>query len=293
VLLLPAAPAAAADESASQSEELEMLRDMVFNPPEKATPTKPVGLKYQVEDLRKRNAELRDRIAKLEAALAGGSSGAKAMMGFDAATPQEQITSAFEADMKTYGAEAPEEMRNYRALVRFQGRQIEVLKEEIEHFKKQIGAHRQGVVKADESGDAQRAAMHEELKRATQALSAQREAFEAERTRLMQDKQALEQELARTRQERAEMLQRGNREIERLSAELARLTGQQKAGPSAAAPRTWTDATGRFSVEAVLVEVKDGKAMLRRADGHVIAVPVANLSEADRDYLSSLDKNTR
>jgi len=34
------------------------------------------------------------------------------------------------------------------------------------------------------------------------------------------------------------------------------------------------DKTGRFTVEADLVEVKDGKAFLKKADGRVIAVPL-------------------
>ena len=51
--------------------------------------------------------------------------------------------------------------------------------------------------------------------------------------------------------------------------------------------RTWTDDTGQFSVEAELVEVKDGKAWLRKSDGKVIAVPLAKLSQSDRDFLAS------
>ena len=57
--------------------------------------------------------------------------------------------------------------------------------------------------------------------------------------------------------------------------------------------RTWTDKTGRFSATAELVEIKDGKAFLKKADGQVIAVPVSELSDADRNYLkSSSDKGT-
>jgi hypothetical protein len=61
---------------------------------------------------------------------------------------------------------------------------------------------------------------------------------------------------------------------------------------SPAFARKWTDGTGHYSIEAELVEVKDGKVMLRRADGKVIAVQVAELSKADRDYLSSLNQTT-
>ncbi len=53
----------------------------------------------------------------------------------------------------------------------------------------------------------------------------------------------------------------------------------------AAWARKWTDKTGKYSVEAELVDVKEGKAWLRRTDGKVIAVPLGTLSQADRDYL--------
>ena len=52
--------------------------------------------------------------------------------------------------------------------------------------------------------------------------------------------------------------------------------------------RTWTDSTGKFSVEAELIEVRDGKAQLRKADGSTLAVPVARLSERDVRYLAAL-----
>jgi CubicO group peptidase (beta-lactamase class C family) len=54
--------------------------------------------------------------------------------------------------------------------------------------------------------------------------------------------------------------------------------------------RKWSDATGKFSVEADLVEVKAGKAVLRQADGSRMTVPVARLSQVDRQYLESLNK---
>ena len=42
--------------------------------------------------------------------------------------------------------------------------------------------------------------------------------------------------------------------------------------------RKWTDSTGRYSIEAELVEVKDGKAWLKKAGGKVVAVPLTKLS---------------
>jgi len=49
--------------------------------------------------------------------------------------------------------------------------------------------------------------------------------------------------------------------------------------------RTWTSADGKFTVEAELVEVDDLVVRLRRSDGQVISVPLANISDSDRDYL--------
>lgn len=49
--------------------------------------------------------------------------------------------------------------------------------------------------------------------------------------------------------------------------------------------RAWTDTTGKFNVTAELVDVEDGKAVLRRADGKTITVPVDKLSDADQAFL--------
>lgn len=51
--------------------------------------------------------------------------------------------------------------------------------------------------------------------------------------------------------------------------------------------RTWSDSSGKFSVEAELVEVKDGKVVLKKADGSELTVPLAKLSAADREFLKS------
>ena len=50
--------------------------------------------------------------------------------------------------------------------------------------------------------------------------------------------------------------------------------------------RTWTDKTGKFKVTGELVKVEDGKVVLRRTDGKEIKVPLARLSDADRQYVS-------
>jgi hypothetical protein len=46
--------------------------------------------------------------------------------------------------------------------------------------------------------------------------------------------------------------------------------------------RTWTDKTGRFKVEAELIEVKDGMVRLQKTDGKKLSVPLEKLSEADQ-----------
>src|SRR5262245_3445114 len=54
--------------------------------------------------------------------------------------------------------------------------------------------------------------------------------------------------------------------------------------------RKWSDVSGKFSVEAELVEVRADKVVLRKADGQESEIPIARLSEADRQYLESLSQ---
>jgi hypothetical protein len=49
--------------------------------------------------------------------------------------------------------------------------------------------------------------------------------------------------------------------------------------------RTWTDLTGKFSVEAVLIGVKKGKVALRKSDGSRVILPIDKLSAADREFV--------
>lgn len=51
--------------------------------------------------------------------------------------------------------------------------------------------------------------------------------------------------------------------------------------------RTWSDQTGKFKIEAEFVSAKDGVAVLKRADGSRIEVPVARLSDADQAFLKT------
>jgi len=54
--------------------------------------------------------------------------------------------------------------------------------------------------------------------------------------------------------------------------------------------RKWTSSNGKFSVEADLIEVKDGNVRLKRQNGKVVTVPVSKLSKADRNYLAAKAK---
>jgi thiol-disulfide isomerase/thioredoxin len=57
--------------------------------------------------------------------------------------------------------------------------------------------------------------------------------------------------------------------------------------------RTWSDTTGKFSIEAEFVEVKAGKAVLKKADGSEVEVPLTKLSQADRDFIEAQQAETR
>jgi thiol-disulfide isomerase/thioredoxin len=58
---------------------------------------------------------------------------------------------------------------------------------------------------------------------------------------------------------------------------------------ASAEERTWSDATGKFSVSAELVEVQGGKALLRRVDGKEIKVSVERLCDADQAFIKTHD----
>ena len=54
--------------------------------------------------------------------------------------------------------------------------------------------------------------------------------------------------------------------------------------------RKWSSDNERFSVEAELVDAKDGNVRLKRQDGTIVTVPVSKLSKADRDHVAALTK---
>ena len=54
--------------------------------------------------------------------------------------------------------------------------------------------------------------------------------------------------------------------------------------------RTWNDASGAFSLEAKFVGVKDGKVMLKKANGKTVTVPLDRLSKEDQVFVAAQTK---
>jgi hypothetical protein len=65
------------------------------------------------------------------------------------------------------------------------------------------------------------------------------------------------------------------------------------ANPAAAEIRTWTDKTGKYTVEAEFIEILEGKVRLKLADGKIVALPLSKLAESDRLFLRDLLKKQR
>lgn len=51
--------------------------------------------------------------------------------------------------------------------------------------------------------------------------------------------------------------------------------------------RVWTDSTGKYSIEADLIAFNESTVVLQRSDHQLGQVPIAKLSQGDRDYLKS------
>ncbi len=58
--------------------------------------------------------------------------------------------------------------------------------------------------------------------------------------------------------------------------------------PAAAQTRTWTDSTGKFTVQAKFVGLSDGKVTLEREDGTQITLPLEKLSAADQKVVAAM-----
>lgn len=57
--------------------------------------------------------------------------------------------------------------------------------------------------------------------------------------------------------------------------------------PSLAVARIWTDATGKYKIEANLIAFNESTVVLERSDHQLGQVPIDKLSQADRDYLKT------
>ncbi|GAB5402528.1 MAG: hypothetical protein Aurels2KO_07590 [Aureliella sp.] len=62
--------------------------------------------------------------------------------------------------------------------------------------------------------------------------------------------------------------------------------------PAGNTVRTWSDSTGRFKVEAQLVDRDDQNVTLKRSNGKIAKVPLSKLSEPDLAYLKKLDEES-
>lgn len=65
------------------------------------------------------------------------------------------------------------------------------------------------------------------------------------------------------------------------------------ATPLSVKHRVWTDATGKYRVEAELLESRDGIVLLKRKDNSkAIEIPFRRLSQSDQDYLRQIAKES-
>lgn len=79
-----------------------------------------------------------------------------------------------------------------------------------------------------------------------------------------------------------------------LTTSLALLIGGGQLGVAQTSPRadatverTWTDHTGTFTIEAKLVDFKDGVAHLKQQNGEIITILAERLSKADQEFLQA------
>lgn len=65
------------------------------------------------------------------------------------------------------------------------------------------------------------------------------------------------------------------------------LSTRNEAAPPQAQMRTWTDRSGKFSIEAELVKISGDKVLLRKSDGSTLAVAIEALSADDQKHLTA------
>lgn len=59
----------------------------------------------------------------------------------------------------------------------------------------------------------------------------------------------------------------------------------------AADVRTWSDATGKFKIQAKFISSEDGKVTLEKADGSELEIELKKLSAADQKFIADLEKD--
>ncbi len=82
--------------------------------------------------------------------------------------------------------------------------------------------------------------------------------------------------------------------VQRRSIQLAPPELEQPARPrsrtrTTSQVRTWSDASGRFSVQATFVSNVAGKVLLKRADGRTMTIPIEKLSQRDQDFVKQTE----
>jgi len=53
-------------------------------------------------------------------------------------------------------------------------------------------------------------------------------------------------------------------------------------------PRKWTDSTGKHTIQAVFVKFEDGKVVLQKSDGKLLALSPSKLSKTDQEFVREL-----
>lgn len=213
----------------------------------------------------------------------------KTMLGLPPVLDKAEIETVFAEDMKAYAAALPRENQNYRAVLKHQVAGIAELDDHVEMFKKDVELLKERLKAIPAGNDTQMAALRSAADKARMELAQQRQ----------QTQQAL-QECARPETEGAkcqaelrvcqkEMAAMAQRHAEQIAKLQEALKGQGAVPKPADEPdaglRVWTDASGQHRVEAILIKLEDGKVVLRRRDGRVVALPLEKLSRQDQDYV--------
>ncbi|MCC9609390.1 hypothetical protein LOC68_05450 [Blastopirellula sp. JC732] len=219
----------------------------------------------------------------------------KQIAGFDESTPLTEI----EAERKrlvTRFADpqgVPEDQVNLRMLLGFVAAKAEDLSKR--NAAMQADAEQSvALSKASAERRSQMAAAtgakEEKLRNDIAALN---QKYAEDRTEWNKRAESLAQKLAETQRQYADLAEKHAKEIAALQAALQRSAEAKGGALNGPVKRTlpirkWTDMTGQFSVQAEIVGVENNVVTLQRTDGKRIQIPIANLSAADREYISSL-----